>query len=130
MLTEADTCRIYVLPAIYAAGWTDEQIREQQTFTHGRIIVGGGKVRRAKPKRLDYLLSLKRDLPLAVVEAKAEDALPGDGLQQAKDYAEILDVKFAYSTNGPGIIEHDYTTGLESVLADYPSPTELWRRYC
>ena len=129
-LTEADTCRIYVLPAIYAAGWTDEQIREQQTFTPGRIIVAGGKVRRGKPKRLDYLLSYKRDLPLAVVEAKPEDALPSDGLQQAKDYAELLDVKFAYSTNGPGIVEHDYTTGIESELAAYPSPTELWRRYC
>jgi type I restriction enzyme R subunit len=130
MLTEADTCRIYVLPAIYSAGWTDEQIREQQTFTHGRIVVAGGRVQRGKPKRLDYLLSLQRDLPLAVVEAKSEAALPGDGLQQAKDYAEILDVKFAYSTNGPGIVEHDYTTGLESVLTQYPSPTELWRRYC
>lgn len=129
-LTEADTCRIYVLPALYAAGWTDEQIREQQTFTPGRIIVAGGKVRRGKPKRLDYLLSYKRDLPLAVVEAKPEDALPGDGLQQAKDYAELLDVKFAYSTNGPGIVEHDYATGIESELAGYPSPTELWRRYC
>jgi type I restriction enzyme R subunit len=51
-------------------------------------------------------------------------------LQQAKDYAELLDLKFAYSTNGPGIVEHDYTTGIESELAEYPSPSELWRRYC
>jgi type I restriction enzyme R subunit len=84
MLTEADTCRIYVLPALYAAGWSDEQIREQQTFTHGRIIVAGGKVRRAKPKRLDYLLSLRRDLPLAVVEAKAEDELPAAGYNKPR----------------------------------------------
>jgi type I restriction enzyme R subunit len=129
-LTEADTCRIYVLPAIYAAGWTDEQIAEQKTFTPGRIIVAGGKVRRGKPKRLDYLLSYRRDLPLAVVEAKPVNALPGDGLQQAKDYAELLDVKFAYSTNGLEIVEHDYTTGIEAVRTDYPSPIELWRRYC
>ena len=111
--TEADACRTYVVPALYAAGWSDEQIREQVSFTPGRIIVGGGTVRRGKRKRADYLLSYLRDRPLAVVEAKAEYRLPGDGLQQAKDYAEILDLKFAYSTNGPGIVEHDYTTGLE-----------------
>lgn len=130
VLTEADTCRIYVLPAIYAAGWTDDQIKEQPTFTPGRIIVAAGKVRRGKPKRLDYLLSFRRDLPLAVVEAKPEDALPGSGLQQAKQYAELLDVKFAYSTNGRGIVEHDFTTGIESVLDGYPSPATLWERYC
>ena len=130
MPTEADTCRTYVLPAIYAAGWSDDQIREQLTFTPGRIIVAGGKVKRGKPKRVDYLLSYRRDLPIAVVEAKPEDRLPGDGLQQAKDYAQLLDLKFAYSTNGPGIIEHDYTTGKESELSAYPTPDELWRRYC
>jgi type I restriction enzyme, R subunit len=108
MPTEADTCRTHVLPALYAAGWTDDQIREQVTFTPGRIIVAGGKVRRGRRKRVDYLLSYTRDRPLAVVEAKAEYRLPGDGLQQAMEYAEILDLKFAYSTNGPGIIEHDY----------------------
>lgn len=130
MLTEADTCRTYVLPALYAAGWTDDQIREQLTFTPGRIVIAGGKVKRGKPKRLDYLLSYSRDFPLAVVEAKPEDRLPGDGLQQAKDYAELLDLKFAYSTNGPAIVEHDYTSGVESILAAYPSPDQLWRRYC
>lgn len=130
MPSEADTCRTYVLPALYAAGWKDDQIREQLNFTPGRIIVAGGTVRRGKRKRVDYLLSYLRDRPLAVVEAKAEYRLPGDGLQQAKDYAEILDVKFAYSTNGPGIVEHDYTTGFDTVVAGYPSPDELWRRDC
>lgn len=130
MPTEADTCRTYVLPAIYAAGWVDEQIREQLTFTPGRIIVAGGKVKRGKPKRVDYLLSYQRDLPIAVVEAKSEDRLPGDGMQQAKDYAQLLDLKFAYSTNGLAIIEHDYTTGIETELAAYPTPDELWRRHC
>jgi type I restriction enzyme R subunit len=130
MLTEADTCRIYVLPALYAAGWTDDQIREQLTFTPGRIVIAGGKVKRGKPKRLDYLLTYKRDFPLAVVEAKPEDSLPGDGLQQAMDYSQLLDLKFAYSTNGLGIVEHDYTTGVESVLGAYPTPDQLWRRYC
>lgn len=130
MPTEADTCRTYVLPALYAAGWTDDQIREQVSFTPGRIIVAGGKVRRGKRKRVDYLLSYTRDRPLAVVEAKAEFRLAGDGLQQAKDYAEVLDLRFAYSTNGPGIVEHDYVTGLESDLDGYPSPEDLWRRDC
>jgi len=108
----------------------DEQIREQVSFTAGRIIVGGGKVRRGGRKRVDYLLSYLRDRPLAVVEAKSEYRLPSDGLQQAKDYAEMLDLKFAYSTNGPGIVEHDYTTGLDTPLDTYPSPDELWRRDC
>jgi type I restriction enzyme R subunit len=130
MLTEADTCRTYVLPALYKAGWSDDQIREQLTFTPGRIIVAGGKVSRGKPKRLDYLLSYRPDLPLAVVEAKPERKLAADGLQQAKDYAQLLDLNFAYSTNGPEVVEYDYTTGRETLLADYPSPDELWRRYC
>lgn len=130
MTSEADTCRKYVLPGLYAAGWTDDQIREQVSFTPGRIIVSGGTVRRGKRKRVDYLLSYLRDRPLAVVEAKSEYRLPGDGLQQAKGYAETLDLKFAYSTNGPGIVEHDYTTGLETVVDAYPSPDDLWRRDC
>jgi type I restriction enzyme R subunit len=119
-----------VLPALYAAGWTDDQIREQVSFTPGRIIVAGGTVRRGRRKRVDYLLSYLRDRPLAVVEAKSEYRLPSDGLQQAKEYAEILDLKFAYSTNGPGIVEHDYTTGLDSILEKYPSSDELWQRDC
>jgi hypothetical protein len=130
MPTEADTCRTYVLPALYGAGWTDGQIREQVSFTPGRIIVNDGKVRRGKRKRVDYLLSYLRDRPIAVVEAKSEYRLPSDGLQQAKEYAELLDLKFAYSTNGPGIVEHDYTTGLDDELDIYPSPDELWRRDC
>ncbi len=130
MPTEADTCRTYVVPALYEAGWADEQIREQVIFTPGRIIVARGTVRRGSRKRADYLLSYLRDRPLAVVEAKSQYRLPSDGLQQAKEYAELLDLKFAYSTNGPGIVEHDYTTGLDTVLDVYPSPEELWRRDC
>jgi hypothetical protein len=66
---------------------------------------------------------------LAVVEAKPAYKLPGDGLQQAKDYAEVLGVKFAYSTNGYGIVEFDYTTGKESEMPSFPAPDELWQRY-
>jgi len=128
--TEADICRTHVLPALYAAGWADDQIREQASFTAGRIIVAGGTVCRGPRKRVDYLLSYLRDRPLAVVEAKTRYHLASDGLQQAKEYAEILDLKFAYSTNGPGIVEHDYTTGLDNDVGGYPSPEDLWRRDC
>lgn len=106
--TEADTCRTLVTPKIYAAGWTDEQISEQKTFTDGRIIVVGNRIRRRKQKRADYLLRLTRDFPIAIVEAKAKYRTAGEGLQQAKDYAEILDLKFAYATNGHEIIEFDF----------------------
>ena len=128
MITEADTCRKYVLPKLYAAGWDDDQISEQKSFTDGRIVVVGEKVRRRAPKRADYLLRYTRDLMIAVVEAKAAYKLPGDGLQQAKEYAEMLGLKFAYATNGHGIVESDYITGKERELDTFPSPADLWKR--
>ena len=128
MITEADTCRRYVLPKLYEAGWSDDQISEQKTFTDGKIVVLGDKVQRRKTKRADYILRISRNFPIAVIEAKAAYKNPGDGLQQAKEYAEILGLKFSYSTNGHGIIEHDYITGLERKLARLPPPKELWNR--
>lgn len=130
MITEADTCRKYVLPALFAAGWDTDphSFTEQKTFTDGRIIVAGDRPRRGEQKRADYLLRYTHDFPIAVVEAKAIHKLPGDGLQQAKDYAEILGLKFAYATNGRGIVEFDYLTGIERRLASFPSPDELWTR--
>ncbi len=131
MINEADTCRKYVEPRLDAAGWNDlpHSYTEQVTFTDGRIVVTGGKARRRPGRRADYLLRLTRDFPIAVVEAKAAYKLPADGLQQAKDYAQILDLRFAYSTNGSGIIEFDFSTGLERTLEAFPSPTDLWERY-
>jgi len=131
MATEADTCRKYVVPKLIEAGWDDEphSIAEQRTFTDGRIVVTGKKVRRKKKKRADYLLRYTRDFTLAVVEAKAEDKSPGAGLQQAKEYAEILGLKFAYSTNGHEVIEFDYITGREHRLDAFPTPDELWSRF-
>ncbi len=129
MITEADTCRKYVLPKLYAAGWNDDQISEQKSFTDGRIIVVGNTARRRPSKRADYLLRYARDFMLAVVEAKAAYKLPGDGLQQAKDYAEILGLRFAYSTNGHGIVEFDYTSGQERELDSFPTPDDLWQRF-
>lgn len=130
MITEADTCRKYVLPKLDAAGWNTEphSFTEQRTFTDGRILVSSSKVRRHPSKRADYLLRYTRDFTIAVVEAKAAYKSAGDGLQQAKDYAEILGLKFAYATNGHEIVEFDYLTGLECQLDDFLSPHELWAR--
>src|SRR5437588_735902 len=128
ILTEADTCRRYVLPKLYAAGWNDEQISEQKSFTDGRIVVAGNKVKRRPQKRLDYLLRFRRDFPTAVVEAKTMYANPGDGLQQAKEYAQILGLKFAYATNGRGTVEHDFLTGQDNDIEAFPSADNLWKR--
>lgn len=128
MSSEADTCRRYVTPKLYAAGWTDDQICEQRFFTPGRIVVHGNTATRRPGKRADYLLRYTRDIVLAVVEAKASYKNPADGLQQAKDYAQILGLKWAYSTNGQDIVEFDFTTGKETERTDFPSPSELWAR--
>lgn len=127
-LTEADTCRKYVLPKLYEAGWSDEQISEQRTFTDGRIVVAGTKVFRRSQKRADYLLCYRPNLMVAIVEAKAYHKHPADGIQQAKEYGEILDLKFAYSTNGHGIVEHDFLTGKDVEIETFPSPDEVWQR--
>ncbi len=129
-LSEADTCRLYVTPALHAAGWGQAPtlIAEQRTFTAGRIIVTGGIVRRGKQKRADYILFLRRDYPIAVVEAKEAGRPVEDGVQQAKEYAEILGLKFAYATNGTRIIEIDYLTGTETEVTAYPSADALWQR--
>jgi len=84
---------------------------------------------RKPPRRVDYLLRYERNFPLAVVEAKASWRSAGDGMQQAKEYAEMLGLRFAYATNGLEIVEVDYFTGLEQVVAGYPTPGELWDRY-
>ena len=129
MANEADTCRKYVLPKLYAAQWTDDHISEQKYFTDGRILVFRHQCKRKKGKKADYLLKYRRDFPIAVVEAKADYKAPGDGIQQAKEYAEILGLKFAYSTNGHGIIEFDFVSGKETELDNFPSPEALWKRY-
>lgn len=118
-LNEADTCRLYVTPKLQAAGWdtSPHSLNEQKVFTDGRIFATGGSVTKGPQKRADYLLRYTRDFSIAVVEAKPEDAAVGTGLQQAKDYAEILGLKFAYATNGHEIVEFDYITG---------SPARLW----
>lgn len=129
-LNEADTCRVYVTPKLKEAGWekTPRSLTEQYTFTDGRVFMIGGTPRRGERKRADYLLRYTRDFPMAVVEAKPEDEPAGQGMQQAKDYAEILGLKFAYATNGHDILEFDYLTGEEKALSAFPVPEELFAR--
>ncbi len=131
MPTEADTCRKYVVPKLQGSGWDNDphSIAEQRTITDGRVIpVGKGFIRKP-PKRVDYLLRYTRDFPLAVVEAKAIYKASADAVQQARRYAEMLGLKFAYATNGHDIIEIDYFTGREMQVQDYATPEELWQRY-
>ncbi len=130
-MNEAETCRTLVRPKLEKAGWDGMPhfYSEQISFTDGRIIVPAGKPRRLKKKYSDFLLRYTRDITLAVVEAKSNRRPAGDGLQQARDYANILGLKFAYATNGDTIIEYDFFTGLEQEVDRYPTPNELWHRY-
>src|SRR5580692_5844797 len=121
-MNEAETCRKEVRPKLEAAGWDalPHLYNEQVSFTDGRIVVAGSRVHRRKQKRSDFFLRYTRDLTLAVVEAKSLHRPAGDGMQQAKDYAEILGLPFAYSTNGIEILEFDYFTGVETPLTAFP----------
>src|SRR2546427_9146971 len=127
-LTEADTCRKFVTPRLIDAGWDTDphSIAEQWPLTEGRIVLLGGKPQRIRQRRADYLLRYTRDFCLAVVEAKAEDISAGEGMQQAKEYAEMLGIKFAYATNGHDIIEFDYIAGKERTVDTFPAPEDLW----
>ena len=138
-LTEADIRTKFITPALVGANgdkWNVmTQIREEIHFTRGRVIVRGKTVKRGESKKADYLLSYKPNLPLAVLEAKDNNHSVGDGMQQALEYAEILDVPFAYSSNGDAFLEHDRTATSGPVtreipLDQFPTPEELWARYC
>ena len=132
--TERDICTKYITPAIIeTAGWNrDTQIREELSLTKGKVLVHGKLHSRGKQKRADYVLYHKTNIPLAVVEAKDNTHTLHAGIQQAIEYAELMDVPFAYSSNGDGFIEHDRTKGVERELSliEFPTPEELWRRYC
>lgn len=130
MANETNTCRKYVEPKLSDAGWQTEphDYTEQYYFTAGRIQPRSRK-QRGERKFTDYLLLYDGNFPIAVVEAKAKYKTADEGLEQAINYARILDVKFAYATNGVGIVEYDFTTGKQSdELVQFPSPAELWQR--
>ena len=130
-LTERDICTKYITPAIRRAGWdTMSQMREELYFTDGRIQVQGQKASRLKGKKADYIL-YQTDRPMAVIEAKDNNHSISSGIQQALEYADILDIPFAFSSNGDGFLFHNRISGKETELAinAFPSPKKLWSIY-
>ena len=134
-LSERDVCTKFITPALRKAGWDEmSQIREEVGFTKGRIIVRGRLVSRGRAKRADYVLYYRPNLPIALIEAKDAAHSVGDGMQQALDYAETLEVPFVFSSNGDGFVFHDRTGRGEERettlgLDAFPSPEALWERY-
>ncbi|MFC3205612.1 EcoAI/FtnUII family type I restriction enzme subunit R [Aquamicrobium soli] len=134
-LSERDICTKFITPALRNAGWDEMvQIREEFSFTKGRIIVRGKLVTRGQAKRADYILDYKPNLPIALIEAKDNNHSVGDGMQQALGYAEALDIPFVFSSNGDGFLFHDRTGAsnpreVNLGLDAFPSPADLWTRY-
>jgi type I restriction enzyme, R subunit len=134
-LSEADICAKFITPAIAQAGWDESRMRREVHFTKGQVHVRGKMVTRGKSKFADYILYLKPDTPIAIVEAKEhDDHAVGDGMQQALVYAEILDIPFAFSSNGDGFVFHDRTGTMPQVetefaLDAFPSPDYLFALY-
>ena len=134
-MSEQDIRSKFITPAIVEGGWDLlTQIREEVTFTKGKVIVRGKLVGRGKAKRADYILYYKPKIPIAVIEAKDNKHTVGAGMQQALEYGAMLDVPFVYSSNGDAFLEHDRTksTGKienEMPLDSFPSPDDLWQRY-
>jgi type I restriction enzyme R subunit len=134
-LSERDICTKFITPAVKKAGWDEmTQIREEVSFTKGRIIVRGKMVSRGQGKRADYILYYKPNIPLALIEAKDNTQAVGAGIQQGLEYAATLDIPFVFSSNGDGFVFHDRTGNAATVETTlsfdaFPSPDELWRRY-
>ncbi|WP_138471646.1 EcoAI/FtnUII family type I restriction enzme subunit R [Poseidonocella sp. HB161398] len=134
-LTEQDICNKLITPALQSAGWDlHGQIFQEKYLTDGRITVRGKMTSRGKRKRADYVLYLKPNIPIAVVEAKDGGHAVGDGMQQALEYAAMLKVPFAFSSNGSDFVFHDRTgqsADLETTLPmdGFPSPAELERKF-
>jgi type I restriction enzyme R subunit len=134
-LSERDVCKKFITPALVKAGWDKMlQVREEVSFTKGRIIVRGKLVSRGKGKRADYILYYKPNIPIAIIEAKDNNHCVGDGMQQALEYAETLGIPFVFSSNGDGFVFHD-KTGIRPEkevnlgLDAFPAPAELWDIY-
>ncbi len=134
-LSERDICTKFITPALREAGWDElTQLREEVSFTRGRVIVRGQMVKRGKAKRADYILYYKPNIPLAVIEAKDNHCSVGDGLQQALEYADTLQLPFVFASNGDGFVFHDRTAAAGAIernlqLDEFPSPATLWARY-
>lgn len=134
-LSERDICTKYITPNLVAAGWDLEtQIREEVSFTDGRIYVRGKLHTRGSKKRVDHILYYKPNIPLAIIEAKDNNHTVGAGMQQALGYAKPLDVPFVFSSNGDGFLFHDKTVTSGPIEAEiplnaFPSPAQLWQKY-
>lgn len=109
-LREDDTRVKLFDPQLRASGWDEENIRRHFYITKGKVIIEGDKTKRGERKFTDYLLFYNQSFPIAVIEAKREFKHPADGISQAKEYAQWLNLPFAYSTNGHGIEEFDFPT--------------------
>lgn len=134
-LSERDICSKFITPNIEAAGWDiQNQVREEVSFTDGRIYVRGKLHTRGERKRADYILYYKPNIPIAVIEAKDNKHTVGAGMQQALGYATTLEIPFVFSSNGDGFLFHDRTVTsgtIESELSldSFPSPESLWAKY-
>ena len=137
-LSESDICDKFIRPAMEAAGWDGmAQIYREYPLRAGRVVVRGRQARRdaSTVLRADYALFHKTNIPIAVVEAKDNSHAVGAGMAQAIQYASLLDVPFSFASNGDGFVFRDATLAvgvLERNLAleEFPSPAELWARYC
>lgn len=127
-ITEAETCMWYVDPKLKESNWSLEQIRREYKITEGKIVPEGKGGKRNDPLKADYVLRAANNYQLAIIEAKSIYKEPGDGMQQAQRYAKMLDVKFAYATNGHGIIEYDFITKHQTEINRFPTPEELLNR--
>lgn len=133
-MSEQDIRTKYITPAILDAGWDrDLQMREEVSFTKGKITVRRKVVKRGEQKRADYILYWKPNIPLAIVEAKDNNHNIADGMEQALNYAKILDIPFVFTSNGDRFSFYDKTAEqeiqTELALDQFPSPTDLWTRY-
>ncbi len=133
-LSERDICTKFITPALELAGWDKQkQFLEEVFFTDGKIYVRGKLSARGKRKRADYILYYKPNIPIAIIEAKDNNHSVRAGIQQALEYAAILDVPFVFSSNGDGFIFHDksLTENIETELGinEFPSPAALWGKY-
>ena len=134
-LSETDIITKFIMPAVKSAGWNVmTQIRQEVKLRDGKVIVRGQLGVRKTVKSADIVLYLKPNIPLAVIEAKANKHEIGKGMQQGLDYARLLEVPFVFASNGDGFVFHDKTNPamLESEiqLSDFPSPEQLWQKYC
>lgn len=131
-LSERDICTKFITPAVEKAGWDKRnQLLEEVSFTDGKIYVRGKLTTRGVRKRADYILYYKPNIPIAIIEAKDNKHSVRAGIQQALDYAGILDIPCVFSSNGDGFLFHDRNTGTEIELDidNFPSPAELWEKY-